>query len=44
MIDYLEIVDANNLTKPLTNSKKILIAIAVKYESVRLIDNIEIFL
>ena len=44
VVDYLEIVDANNLTKPLTNSKKILIAIAVKYESVRLIDNIEIFL
>lgn len=44
IIDYLEIVDANNLSRPSNSSKKLLIAIAVKYESVRLIDNIEISL
>ena len=39
-IDYLEIVDANNLSSVTKQTNKILIAAAVIYKKVRLIDNI----
>ena len=39
-IDYLEIVDAKNLSKVTKRTNKILIAVAVIYKKVRLIDNI----
>ncbi len=39
-IDYLEIVDANNLSSVTKNTDKVLIAVAVIYKKVRLIDNI----
>ena len=43
-IDYLEVVDANNLSSVTKKTKKILIAVAVIYKKVRLIDNIVIHL
>ena len=43
-IDYLEIVDANNLSSVTTKTNKILIAVAVIYKKVRLIDNIVVSL
>tara|TARA_B100000035_G_scaffold249072_1_gene217846 strand:+ start:93 stop:902 length:810 start_codon:yes stop_codon:yes gene_type:complete len=39
-IDYLEIVDANNLSSVTENTNKVLIAVAVIYKEVRLIDNL----
>ena len=39
-IDYLVIIDANNLSKVTKRTNKILIAVAVFYKKVRLIDNI----
>ena len=39
-IDYLEIVDANNLSSVTKNTDKVLIAVAVIYKKVRLIDNV----
>ena len=39
-IDYLEIVDAKNLSKVTKRTNKILIAVAVIYKKVRLIDNL----
>ena len=39
-IDYLEVVDANNLSEITESTNKILIAVAVNYKKVRLIDNI----
>jgi pantoate--beta-alanine ligase len=43
-IDYLEIVDANNLSSVTKQTNKILIAAAVIYKKVRLIDNIVVSL
>ena len=43
-IDYLEIVDANNLSSVSKNTDKVLIAAAVIYKKVRLIDNIVVSL
>ena len=43
-IDYLEIVDANNLSSVTENTDKILIAVAVIYKKVRLIDNLVVSL
>lgn len=43
-IDYLEIVDANNLSSVTKNTDKVLIAVAVIYKKVRLIDNIVVSL
>ena len=43
-IDYLEIVDANNLSSVTKNTDKVLIAAAVIYKKVRLIDNIVVSL
>ena len=43
-IDYLEVVDANNLSSVTKKTKKILIAVAVIYKKVRLIDNIVVHL
>ena len=39
-IDYLEILDADILSKISERTNKILIAVAVNYKKVRLIDNI----
>ena len=39
-IDYLEVLDANNLSKISNKTNEILIAVAVNYKKVRLIDNI----
>jgi pantoate--beta-alanine ligase len=39
-LDYLEFVDANDLSKVTKKTEKLLIAVAVKYKKVRLIDNI----
>ena len=39
-IDYLEILDADNLSEICERTNKILIAVAVNYKKVRLIDNI----
>jgi len=39
-IDYLEVLDANNLSTISNKTNKILIAVAVSYKKVRLIDNI----
>jgi len=39
-MDYLEILDADNLSKISDRTNKILIAVAVSYKKVRLIDNI----
>ena len=39
-IDYLEILDADNLLEISKRTNKILIAVAVNYKKVRLIDNI----
>ena len=39
-IDYLEFVDANDLSPATKKTEKLLIAVAVKYKKVRLIDNI----
>ncbi len=39
-IDYLEVIDANNLSLITKKTNKILIAVAVIYKKVRLIDNI----
>ena len=41
-IDYLEVVDPNNLSLITKKTNKMLIAVAVIYKEVRLIDNIEI--
>ena len=38
-IDYLEVVDANNLSLITKKTNKMLIAVAVIYKKVRLIDN-----
>ena len=38
--DYLEILDADNLSEITERTNKILIAVAVNYKKVRLIDNI----
>ena len=38
--DYLEILDADNLSEISERTNKILIAVAVNYKKVRLIDNI----
>ncbi len=43
-IDYLEILDANNLSAVTRKTNKFLIAVAVNYKKVRLIDNIVVFL
>ena len=43
-IDYLEIVDAKNLSSVTKNTDKVLIAAAVIYKKVRLIDNIVVSL
>ena len=43
-IDYLEIVDANNLSSVTKKTNKILIAVAAIYKKVRLIDNIVVSL
>ena len=43
-IDYLEIVDANNLSSVTTKTYKFLIVVAVFYKKVRLIDNIVVSL
>ncbi len=43
-IDYLEFVDANDLSPITKKTKKLLIAVAVKYKKVRLIDNIVVSL
>ena len=43
-IDYLEIVDANNLSSVTENTDKLLIAVAVIYKKVRLIDNLVVSL
>ena len=43
-IDYLEFVDANNLSPVTKKTNKILIAVAVIYKKVRLIDNIVVTL
>ena len=43
-IDYLEVIDANNLSLITKKTNKILIAVAVIYKKVRLIDNIEVSL
>tara|TARA_B100002019_G_scaffold273491_1_gene269630 strand:+ start:132 stop:941 length:810 start_codon:yes stop_codon:yes gene_type:complete len=43
-IDYLEIVDATNLSSVTENTDKVLIAVAVIYKKVRLIDNIVVSL
>ncbi len=43
-IDYLEIVDATNLSSVTVNTDKILIAVAVIYRKVRLIDNLVVSL
>ncbi len=39
-IDYLELVDANDLSPATEKTKNLLVAIAVKFKKVRLIDNI----
>ena len=39
-MDYLEILDADNLSEITERTNKILIAVAVNYKKVRLIDNI----
>ena len=39
-MDYLEILDADNLSKISDRTNKVLIAVAVSYKKVRLIDNI----
>ena len=39
-MDYLEILDADNLSEITKRTNKILIAVAVNYKKVRLIDNI----
>ena len=39
-VDYLEILDADKLSKISERTNKILIAVAVNYKKVRLIDNI----
>ena len=39
-MDYLEVVDANNLSEITERTNKILIGVAVNYKKVRLIDNI----
>ena len=43
-IDYFEIVDANNLSPVTKKTDKVLIAVAVIYKKVRLIDNIVVSL
>ena len=43
-IDYLEVIDANNLSPVTKKTNKILIAVAVIYKKVRLIDNIVVSL
>ena len=43
-IDYLEVVDANNLSLITKKTNKMLIAVAVIYKKVRLIDNIVVSL
>ena len=43
-IDYLEFVDANDLSPATKKTEKLLIAVAVKYRKVRLIDNIVVSL
>ncbi|MDA9724790.1 pantoate--beta-alanine ligase [Gammaproteobacteria bacterium] len=43
-IDYLEVVDANNLSLITKKTNKMLIAVAVIYKKVRLIDNIVVYL
>ncbi len=43
-IDYLEVVDANNLSPITKKTNKILIAVAIIYKKVRLIDNIVVSL
>jgi len=42
-IDYLEIVDAKNLSPVTKKTREFLIAIAVIYKKVRLIDNIVVY-
>jgi pantoate--beta-alanine ligase len=42
-IDYLEIVDAKNLSSVTKKTREFLIAIAVIYKKVRLIDNIVVY-
>ena len=39
-MDYLEILDADNLVEISERTNKILIAVAVNYKKVRLIDNV----
>ena len=39
-MDYLEILDADNLLEISERTNKILIAVAVNYKKVRLIDNV----
>ena len=39
-IDYLEFLDANDLSPATKKTEKLLIAVAAKYKKVRLIDNI----
>ena len=43
-MDYLEILDADNLSKMSGKTNKVLIAVAVSYKKVRLIDNIVVSL
>ena len=43
-IDYLEVVDANNLSLITKKTNQMLIAVAVIYKKVRLIDNIVVSL
>ena len=43
-IDYLEVVDAKNLSLITKKTNKMLIAVAVIYKKVRLIDNIVVSL
>jgi pantothenate synthetase len=43
-IDYLEIVDAKNLSLVTKKTDEFLIAVAVIYKKVRLIDNIVVYL
>jgi len=43
-MDYLEILDADNLSKMSDRTNKVLIAVAVSYKKVRLIDNIVVSL
>ena len=39
-VDYLEVLDAEDLCEVSESSKKAIVAVAVKYNGIRLIDNI----